>query len=141
MNELSYTIGEVLKKQLLEITQKNYPDFYIESFSCNISGIKTVKNSETIKIKYEVCRAEESLQNGEVELSYNEEKYPQKLKLEVKKAYSFNNTTLQNELVIESIINYDTNMSIKNISSLITGLVNVNYQTIKLDKYQSNIEF
>jgi len=146
LNELSHTIGAILKKQLAEITQQEtYAIFSMDSFNCDISGLKTVERGDSVNIKYEACKTEKHEENGEIELNYKQAdskgQYPQILKLQVKKDYTFNDTTLQKELIIEGTISYHEDKSIKQISLVVTGMVNFNYQTIKLDNYPSTINF
>ncbi len=145
LNEISNTIANILKVQLNELAQKEVPNFGNELQYCDISGLKQWVNDTTLNIKYEACQTQEHQQNGELELTYNKSenkwKYPTTLKLSIKNDYCFNQLTLKKNLNIESYISYASNMHIQSISFSTTGVLNFNYQTIKLENYPSTVNF
>ena len=145
LNQVSNTIATILKVQLNEISQQEASASGQEMFYCDISGLKRWENSSTLHINYEACQTQEHQQNGEIELTYEKTQeawqYPQSIKLSVKNDYSFNQLTLKKELNIESDISYDSSMHIQSISFRTTGLVNFDYQTIKLENYPSTVKF
>jgi hypothetical protein len=145
LDEVSKSIATIIKLQINEISQQEISSFGQDIFFCDISGLKKWENNSTLNISYEECQTQEYLQNGELELTYEksqeEWQHPQKLLISVKKEYKINQVILQKELTIESDIIYDKMMNIQNISFIATGLVDFDYQTIKLDSYPSTVEF
>ncbi len=145
LNEVSNAIAKILKVQLNEIAQKEAANSESELRYCDISGLKQWVNGSTLDIKYEACKTEKHTQNGEIKLTYgltdNEGQYPQTLKLVVKEAYTFNDIVLQKELIVKSSISYNDDNSLNKISFKIDGLVNFDYQAIKLENYSSTVNF
>ncbi len=145
LNELSNTIATVLKVQLDEIAQKEATNSKRELRYCDISGLKQWVNGSTLDIKYEACKTEKHTQNGVLKLTYgltdSDGKYPQTLKLLVKEAYTFNDIVLQKELIVKSSVSYNEDNSLNKISFKVDGLINFDYQTIKLENYPSTVNF
>jgi len=145
LDEISYTLANILKLQLAEVNQQEANTVSTSTGYCDITGLKRWESATLFTIKYKACQNEKYLQDGELKLSYDKTEeawlYPQSLKLEVKKDYTFNDTILEKNLLIDSHINYTTDMHIKSISFHVTGLIAFNYQTIKLENYSSTIDF
>lgn len=145
LEEVANNIGNILKIHIEELNQKEAVSFNIEAFYCDISGFRTVENAEVLNIKYDACKTEESMQQGIIELTYtktdSEWKYPKVVKLIVKENYTFNDTLLQKELIVEATIGYHEDKSVKEISSKVTGLVDFDHQTITLKGFKQEITF
>ena len=145
LEEASNKIAHILKIHIEELNQKESVIFSRENFYCDISGFRTLENGEVLDINYDACKTKKRIQNGEIEITYgqtdSEGKYPQALKLIVKEAYTFNDTTLQKELIVESTILYAEDKSVKELSLNLTGMVNFDYQNLAYDEFKQKVKF
>ncbi len=149
LKEVGNNIGHILKTHITELNEKEAISFAKEMNYCDISGHKESTSTGTLQklinnTHYLTCKSDESNQNGDIELTYEETdsegKYPQVVTLRVKEAYSFNDIIFKKDLTVESTVLYNEDKSLKKISLKATGVVNFDYQTITLKDFESTKE-
>ena len=145
LNEISQNIVEILKLQLKEIEQQESANVLKTIEYCDISGLKEWESTSNFYINYEACQTEESFQEGALVLTYekNDEQwlYPEALSLQVSSPYTFNDIVLEENLSLQSSIQYNASKEIENISFIVTGLLHYDYQNIQLEAYLETITF
>jgi len=151
LKAVSNQIANILQLHIHELNAKEAVSFDKETNYCDISGVKNAEhrgNLEKIIMNnhYETCKSTNSVQNGEIQITYKEldenGQFPKSLEMTSSDDYKFNNLTLNKNTYIESNeITYSQNNSIKSISLKINGTVYNYTQKIELKNYNYQILF
>ena len=151
LEAVSTQIGDILELHINELNEKEAVSFDKETHYCDISGVKNAENRgnlEQIIINkhYEICKNTNTIQNGEIQITYTEldenGQFPKALEMTSSYDYKFNNLTLNKELHIESKeISYNKDHSIKSITLKINGTVHNYTQKLELKNYKHQVLF
>ncbi len=145
LNEIAKNIAEIIKVQLNEINQQESANVLATLGYCDISGLKQWESASNFYINYEACQTEKYFQEGALVLEYekNDEQwlYPEALALQVSSPYTFNDIELEENLSLQSSIQYNASKEVENISFIVTGLLHYDYQNIQLKSYSKTITF
>jgi hypothetical protein len=148
---LGQRLGQVLKKHIQTINDKEATSFSKEIHYCEVGGSTEIDNYGEIQehtkiISFDLCQDDEIIQNGNIELNYtqaNEEgKFPKLMDLIVKEPYFFNDLNLTKETTIQISNIVYSQSDILSFHTTITGQVIIDkHKVFNLQNFEQRIEF
>ena len=151
LESVSNQIANILKLHINELNEREAISFDKETLYCDISGVKNAEHRGNLqKIimnnHYKTCKSINSIQNGEIQITYNEldenGQFPKSLEMISSNDYQFNHLTLNKNTLIETKeISYTKNGSIQTLSLKINGTVYNYTQKLEFDNYSHQVLF
>ena len=148
LKKITQNIISIIQIDLETENQKEATAFIKETIYCDVSGVKEFEHQGDLtkiikKEKFDNCKNNLHLQNGQIIVYYNkmksEGKYPQEVTLNVEDDYFFNDIILKKGSIIESQIIYNSDKEISSIDIKANGVVTYQYGTYQLINDQDSI--
>jgi len=151
MDTLNSHLAIVLKTHIDGINSKEATTFSKQTDYCNIDGLQETKNFGETQvhrklIKYENCQDDDTLQDGNIELSYSgadeDGKYPMHVELDTSDIYLFNKVNISPYTHIEiDNIKYNGD-DVESLDAVVTGRVLIDGDDeFTLENFRQRISF
>ncbi|SFV50331.1 hypothetical protein MNB_SV-12-1820 [hydrothermal vent metagenome] len=147
---LTQRLGQILQKHIQTINNKEATIFTKQLNYCELGGSINVANygkvqNHTKAISFNLCKDDEIIQNGNIELSYynaNEDgKFPELLNIVVQKPYFFNDLNLTKDTKIQVSNIVYSNSKVLSFETSTTGRIIIDKRKVfNLQNFEQRIK-